>query len=97
MMVVGAVIGVVANDVDFAYPNGLALSITRVASPLVAERTSFGPYSDVPGIDRLRLMSDTDALALVVDGNGAARGHQLRSLGLLADCLDSAKVGASSW
>lgn len=96
-MMVGAAIGVVAGDVDLAYPNGIAFRRTYAVSRLGIGRFSLGRYPDMSGLDILRVMDDTDALSPVVDGDGVARGHQLRATGLAVDDLGRDELGLSSW
>ena len=52
--------------------------------------------TELPGLQKLRVMSGTKALSSAGDGEGAVRVHQLRALGLTADSLGRNELG-SSW
>jgi hypothetical protein len=53
--------------------------------------------TELPGLHNLRVMSGTKAPSPAGDGEGAARVHQLRALGLTADSLGRNELGSSSW
>jgi hypothetical protein len=53
--------------------------------------------TELPGLHNLRVMSGTKALSPAGDGEGAARVHRLRALGLTADSLGRNELGSSSW
>jgi hypothetical protein len=94
---VGAITEVVADDLDFAHPSGIAFRRTCAVSRLGIGRFSLGRNSDTSGLDMLRATVGIDALSPVLDCDAAARGQQLRALGLAVGDLGRDELGLSSW
>jgi hypothetical protein len=96
-VLVGAITEVVADDLDFAHPSGIAFPRTCAVSRLGIGRFWLGRNSDMSGLDMLRATVGTDALSPVLDCDVAARGHKLRAFGLTVGRLGRDELGLSSW
>jgi hypothetical protein len=94
---VGAITEVVADDLGFAHPSGIAFRRTCAVSRLSIGQFSHGRNSDMSGLDMLRATVGTEAPSPVLDCDVAVRGHQLRALGLAVGHLGRDELGLSSW